>query len=118
MKKSTLYSIFLILGLLCFFFVKSKFSSQSEYSCHYHQYSYQSQDSKSPGNSSYFINLIEEQEEDNDHCFTINKIISYAYTLPYMLDSTFKLSHFKINNEVTHLYMGIPTFIVIRSFRI
>lgn len=118
MKKNTLYSIFLILGLLCFFFVKSKFSSQSEYSCHYHQYSYQTESSKSHGNSAYFINLIEEQEEDNDHCFTKNTIISYSYTLPYISDSMFKLNHFKINNDVTHLYMGIPTFIVIRNFRI
>jgi hypothetical protein len=117
-KKNTIYSIFLILGLLCFFFVKSKFSTQSEYSCHCHKYSYQTKSSKSPIDSSCLINLIEEQEEDNNHCASINKIISFIYTLPYTLDSNFKLNHFKVNNDVTHIYMGIPTFIVIRNFRI
>lgn len=115
MKKNTLYSVFLILGLLCFFFVKSKFSSQSEHSGHSHQYSYVTKSSTSPISSSCFNNLI---EEDDDHNFSLQAIIPVTHTLPFTLNSTLKVNLTKINNDVAHLYLGIPTFIVIQNFRL
>lgn len=115
MKKNTLYSVSLILGLLCFFFVKSKISSQPELYSHYYKYSSLTKSSTSPVNSSCFNNLI---EEDDDHTFSLQAIIPVTHTLPFTLNSTLKVNLTKINNDVAHLYLGIPTFIVIQNFRL
>jgi hypothetical protein len=115
-KKNT-YTIFLIVGLLSLFFIKNKFSHKHNgYKLRYSLYTDQAKSSKSPLNYAYTYTINNEEEDELTH---LCKSPIILYTLPlFSLKANPFICKVKFAIYSIKLFLGTPTYLAIKNFRI